>query len=458
MVTERVQEMVAAPSRFTPRAEREAFGKGLRERVRRVDQDAWVAGPRDVVARVRQAEVGRRAELLPIKYGRMAVSPFAFLRGSAVVMAADLAVLPHTGYAIQICGDAHVRNLGAYSSPDGDIVFDLNDFDETCRAPWEWDLRRLATSIVLVGRESGNSERVITDATEAMVAAWRMTMGELAGTSAIELARYHVRRVPRDGVVGRVLAKAERSTPLASLNQLTGPPDASDPGGRRRFVEKLPKLRRIPDEEATRVLAALAPYRDTLGPARQLVLDAYLPYDVAFKIVGTGSIGTRDYVVLCQGNGPEDPLVLQVKQAVPSVYAPYVGGDPRIASHQGRRVAEGQHRLQTWVDPFLGWTTLDGFDFLVRQLADHKASIEPGDLRRDALVEYAEVAGEVFAKAHARTGDAAILYGYAGESEKLDRALAALAVKAADQATADWTVFVDAIKRGELVAEAAPAS
>jgi uncharacterized protein (DUF2252 family) len=454
MVTVRIQDMVAAPSRFLPRGEREAFGRGLRDRVRRVDQDAWVSGPRDPLARLRAAEVGRRPELLPVKYARMALSPFAFVRGAAGIMAADLAGLPHTGYAVQICGDAHVRNLGAYSAADGKIVFDVNDFDETCRAPWEWDLRRLATSLVLTGRESGNTERIVGDAVRAMVATWRTTMAEIAGLPAVELARYCVHRYAPEGVVGRVLAKAERATATGAVAQLTAP--GAD--GRPRFVEKLPKLRRISEAEAARVLAALAPYRDTLGPARQQVLDCYLPYDVAFKVVGTGSIGTRDYVVLCAGNGPEDPLVLQVKQAVPSVYAPFVGGDPRIATHHGRRVAEGQHRLQTWVDPFLGWTSFDGQDYLVRQLADHKASIEPGELRRDALIEYAEVCGEVFAKAHARTGDAAILYGYAGEAEKLDRALAALAITAADQATADWELFLDAIKRGELVADAGAAS
>ena len=360
-------------------------------------------------------------ELLPIKYGRMAGSPFAFLRGAAGVMAADLAGLPTTGYRVQICGDAHVRNLGAFAAPDGHIVFDVNDFDETCRAPWEWDVKRLAISLVLVGRESCDSDAVGKEAVREMVATWRAAMQELSELPAIELARYFVKRFQPGGVVGRVLAKAERITPEQARAELTATHGHDLP----RFVERRPKVARVPDEVAARVLGSLASYRDTLGPGRQQVLDAYRPYDVAFKVVGTGSIGTRDYVVLCVGNGPDDILILQVKQAVPCVYqeAGLVGDDPQVARHNGRRVAEGQHRLQTWVDPFLGWTSIDGLDFLVRQLADHKASIEPGELKRSGLIEYTRVCGETFAKAHARTGDAAVLYGYAGESEKLDRAL-----------------------------------
>jgi hypothetical protein len=196
------------------------------------------------------------------------------------------------------------------------------------------------------------------------------------------------------------------------------------------------------------------PYRETLGPNRQQVLDCYEPYDVAFKIAGTGSIGAENYVVLCAGNGANDPLILQVKQALPSCYAALglVAADQRVASHEGKRVAEGQHRMQTWSDPFLGWTSLDGRPCYVRQLADHQGSIDPADLKRSALSEYATVCGETFAKAQARTGDPVVLWGYAGSAEKLDRALATRALAAADQVTADWQVLVDAIARGELEA------
>ena len=203
------------------------------------------------------------------------------------------------------------------------------------------------------------------------------------------------------------------------------------------------------------MLGSLAAYRETLAPNHQQVLDCYLPYDVAFKVAGAGSIGGRNYVVLCVGNGVDDPLILQVKQALPSCYEALglVPPDARVAGHQGRRVAEGQHRMQTWTDPLLGWTTIDGVPFYVRQLSDHKASINPADLKRSSLIEYARVCGETFAKAHARTADAAVLYGYAGQSDKLDRAIANLAALGADQVTGDWEVLTGAIGRGELEAK-----
>ncbi|TMQ17644.1 MAG: DUF2252 domain-containing protein [Deltaproteobacteria bacterium] len=449
MAVERASTM-GAPPLHRARAEREAFGRRLRDRVRRVDHDVWVSGERDVIARLRGNEEHRIRELLPYRHGRMAASPFAFLRGGAAIMAPDLAALPHTGYTVQICGDAHVRNLGAYASPEGRIVFDVNDFDETCRAPWEWDVKRLAISIVLVGREAGVSERVAREAVMAMVRSWRETLHELADLPAVELGRYCVHRFAPEGPVGRVLRKAERMTPLQARDELTAPSH----DGKPRFVANPPKLSRVPDAEAQAVLGALPAYRDTLAPNHQQVLDCYLAYDVAFKVAGTGSIGGRNYVVLCVGNGIDDPLTLQVKQALPSCYEALglVAADPRLASHHGKRVAEGQHRLQTWTDPLLGWTSIDDAPFYVRQLSDHKASIDPADLRRSSLIEYARVCGETFAKAHGRTGDAAVLYGYAGQADKLDRAIAVLAGLGADQVTADWEALGRAIERGDFEA------
>jgi len=438
------------PPRWSARAEREAYGKTLRDRVRRVDQDRWVEGERDVLGRLRASEAGRHRDLLAVRHAKMAESPFGFLRGGAWVMAPDLAALPATGYHVQICGDAHVRNLGAYAAIDGRVVFDVNDFDETCRAPWEWELTRLAISLVVVGREGGASDASARDAVRAMVRTWRETLQQLADLPAVELARYCVHRFPPDGAVGRVLRKAERMTPVAALADLT------DEAARPHFVDIPNKLRRATPEESAKVLAALQQYRETLGPNRQQVLDCYEPYDVAFKIAGTGSIGAKNYVVLCAGNGPSDPLILQVKQALPSCYEALglVGQDPRIARHGGKRVAEGQHRMQTWADPFLGWTTLDDHPCYVRHLADHQGSIDPKDLKRSALAEYASVCGETFAKAHARTGDPAVLWGYAGEAEKLDRALAARAIAGADQVIEDWHALVGAIARGEVEAGA----
>jgi uncharacterized protein (DUF2252 family) len=450
MVVERVNVMTAPPL-HRARAEREAFGRRLRDRVRRVDHDVWVTGTRDVLGRLKASEEHRLPGVLPYRHGRMAASPFAFLRGGAAIMAPDLAALPHTGYTVQICGDAHVRNLGAYASPEGRIVFDVNDFDETCRAPWEWDVKRLAISIALVGREAGTSDRVARDAVMAMIRSWRETLHELADLPAVELGRYCVHRFAQSGPIGRVLRKAERMTAAQARDELTAP--SSD--GKPRFVANPPKLSRVPDAEAQAVLDALAAYRETLAPNHQQVFDCYLPYDVAFKVAGAGSIGARNYAVLCVGNGVDDPLTLQVKQALPSCYEALglVAPDPRVASHQGKRVAEGQHRLQTWTDPLLGWTTIGSAPFYVRQLSDHKASIDPADLKRSPLIEYARVCGETFAKAHGRTGDAAVLYGYAGQSDKLDRAIAELAIFGADQVTRDWEILVGAIGRGELEAK-----
>jgi uncharacterized protein (DUF2252 family) len=443
-------QRLSAPSRFAPFAERIAYGQKLRDVVRRVDQNVWKVPRRrrGVIDALRASEEGRVATLLPIKYGRMAASPFAFFRGSAAIMAGDLASLPRTGYHVQICGDAHVRNLGAYASPDGRIVFDINDFDETWRAPWEWDLKRLAASFVLAGREAKCSDRSCRDAALMLVQSYRRALAYFAPLPAVELARYQVNRHLDEGPVHEVLRKAERAGPRTSLKKLTVPARA----GRRRFAQRPPLLVRVDERTRARVLGALQEYRATLGPNRQLVLDAYCPVDVAFKVVGTGSVGTRDYVVLCFGNGPSDPLILQVKEAAASSYARYVPAERGVTTHQGRRVAEGQHRMQTVADPFLGWTTIAGADYLVRQLADHKASIEPEDLGNTSLVDYAVVCGEIFAKAHARTGDGAVLHGYAGNAAKLDIAIADFAVQYADQATSDYESFLKAIKDGRLVA------
>lgn len=439
------------PAHHRPRAEREAYGRALRDIAKRVDQDRWVDGKdRDVIARIVASEQGRLTDRLGFRHGRMAVSPFAFLRGGAWVMAPDLAALPSTGYAVQICGDAHVRNLGAFATPEGRIVFDVNDFDESCRAPFEWDLKRLAISLVLVGREAGAPDRILRDAALEMVRTWRATLHELADLPIVELARYCVHRFAKDGPVGRVLRKSERMSPHAARDELT----TIGPDGRPVFLDMPPKLARCGDLERDKVLASLASYRDTLGPNRQLVFDGYEPYDVAFKLAGTGSVGAHNYVVLCIGNGVDDPLVLQVKEALPSCYQAQklVPVDPRVAGHDGKRVAEGQHRMQTWADPFLGWTRIDDAPYYVRQLSDHKAAIDPADLRRSALVEYASVCGETFAKAHARTGDPAVMWGYAGRSDKLDRALASLALTAADQVERDWKVLRTAITQGTLSA------
>jgi uncharacterized protein (DUF2252 family) len=420
-------------------AERTALGKSRRKFVRRIDQASWDAPSDrpDPVALIRKANVGRLPALLPIKFRRMAFSPFGFFRGAAPVMAHDLAGLPTTGLTSQICGDAHVRNLGAYAAPDGHLVFDINDFDETLPGPWEWDLKRLATSFVLAGREAGDSDDRCVEAVRKLVQTYRERIEAFSQMSPLELARYEVTRDIARGPVEDVLSKAERATRDHAFQKLSL-------RGRARFHDRPPLLHHVSDFIARLVIRSLGSYRDTLGPDRQLVLDAYRPADVAFKIVGTGSVGTRDYVVLLLGIHPNDPLLLQVKEEPTSCYAPYL---PDLSiEHQGRRVAEGQHRMQTVSDPFLGWTTIGSRDYLVRQLCDHKASVDPTELHGKALLSYGSVCGEIFAKAHARTGDGAAIAGYCGRSPRLDKALASFARAYADQSTADHTRFVKALR------------
>jgi uncharacterized protein (DUF2252 family) len=429
--------------------ERRAFGRSRRSHAHRVGQAQLVLPPnREILPLLLEANRGRIPELMPIKWGRMSESPFVFFRGAAPLMARDLATTPVTGLVVQLCGDAHVRNLGAYAAPDGHLVFDINDFDETILGPWEWDVKRLVTSLVLAGREAGDSDKRCEVAVLELLERYRDSMDEFAEMPVVELARYQVRRGLEGGAVGAILSRAEKATPLRTLKKLT-----AERRGSHRFVARPPLLFRIPDAQAMRVLAALANYRDTLGPDRQHVLDEYQPTDVAFKVVGTGSVGTRDYVVLLFGNGPGDPLFLQIKEEPPSCYTPVLPDAPRY-EHQGKRVCDGQHRIQALTDPFLGYTSLDGRHYLVRQLSDHKASIDVGEMSGAGLREYGLVCGEILARGHARTGDAAAISGYCGETDKLDRALAAFAIAYADQCESDHQVFLKAIKAGKIKAVA----
>jgi uncharacterized protein (DUF2252 family) len=431
--------------------ERRAFGSAKRKILPRTEQAKWSPTPArpDPVQALIDANAGRLSHLLPLKWGRMAASPFGFFRGAASLMATDLATQPVTGITVQICGDAHVRNLGAYAAPDGHLVFDLNDFDETIAlAPWEWDVKRLATSLILANREAGGQDKEGTAAVRAFAECYRQSLSRFAVMRALEVILYEVRRHSKNGPVRAILQKAERATPAKNLAKLT----VRTPSGELRFHDEPPLLRHVPDAEAAKVIASLEPYRDTLGLDRQHALEAFRPVDVAFKVVGTGSVGTRDYIVLLVGRGPDEVLFLQVKEERPSVYAPFVAANDPLATHQGRRVAAGQHRCQTATDPFVGWTSIEGDDYLVRQLSDHKAAVDPAELKGAALSEYALVCGEALAKAHARTGDAAALEGYCGASDRLDRALAEFALAYAAQTVQDHAALVAAIKAGQLIA------
>jgi uncharacterized protein (DUF2252 family) len=379
---------------------------------------------------------GRVQPLIKLKYELMAESPFGYFRGAVPVMAADLAVLPNTGIVAQLCGDAHVRNLGAYAAPDGRLVFDINDFDETIRGPFEWDLKRMATSLVLAGRGSGHKDAAARQTVEKFVERYAAQMRAFAEMPAIEVGRFQVHRLGGVEPVHEALAKAERSTPAHTLEQLTeAVPDKS--GVTRHFKEVKPTLTRVTGAQATAVLASLGPYREMLEPQRQHLLSFYRPVDVAFKVVGTGSVGLRDYCIYFEGNGPHDPLFLQIKEEPLSGYAPYLP-DARPPHHNGQRVAEGQKAMQVQSDPFLGWTHIAGRDYLVRQLNDHKGSIDLENLAGAGLQAFGEVCGELLARGHARSGDPLVIAGYLGSGDGFAEALGKFGSLYADQTEKDW--------------------
>lgn len=429
-------------------AERRRLGQARRRQAPRQQHDELHPGKRpasalELLARSMQ---GRVPALIKLKYEMMLLAPFAYFRGAAPVMAADLAALPNTGIECQICGDAHVRNLGAFAAPDGRLVFDINDFDETIRAPFEWDLKRIATSLVLAGRASGHKESSARAAAEACVARYTAQMREFAGMPMLEIARFLVHRMDLAKPVHDAFTKAERATPQHTLEQLTEPAKnrkkragkGADAGGSARvFKENPPMLTRENHTRAAAVLASLNPYAEMLEPQRRHLLGFYRPVDVAFKVVGTGSVGLRDYCVYLEGNGEGDPLFLQIKEETHSAYAPYLS-DSRAPANNGERVVQGQRAMQTQSDPFLGWTRIGSRQFLVRQLNDHKGSIELEDLAGDNLRAYAEVCGELLARGHARSGDALVIAGYLGSGEGCAEALAKFGARYADQTEKDW--------------------
>jgi len=394
---------------------------------------------------------GRLLKLLPIKYARMSRSPFAFFRGSVSIMAADLGRLPHTGIDVQLCGDAHVQNLGSFAAPDGKLVFDLNDFDETIRGPWEWDVKRMATSIVLAGREAGHARPACHSASELFVSAYVGLIAQFSREPILQAARHQIHRELRVRPVSAALRQSQRATPADLLKKLT----SANSRGQIHFRDERPTFWRVRGAEAREVLASLGPYRDSLRPESCHVFDLFRPIDVAFKVVGTGSVGMRDYIVLMEGNGQEDPLFLQIKQEMPSAYARFLTGVSY--PHEGRRVAEGQRAIQPVSDMLLGWTSLAGHEFLVRQLNDHKGSIDIERLRGAGLDSLAQVAGELLARGHARSGDACVIHGYCGSGTKIVKAIRAFAVEYADQAEADFAAFRKAVdsKKIPLAEEAA---
>lgn len=399
----------------------------------------------DPIAVLLASAAGRVRQLLPVKYARMKESPFAFFRGAVSIMAADLARLPNSGLQVQLCGDAHVQNLGSFAAPDGKLVFDLTDFDETTRGPWEWDVKRMAASLVLAGRESGHGNAACKEGAECCLESYSRSIREFSREAVLQVARHQVRREKRIEPVHAALRQSERARPLDLLKKFT----EQDRHGCPCFRDERPLFWRIRGQAAQRVLLSIDAYRLTLTPERRHLFDLFRSLDVGFKVVGTGSVGLRDYVVLLEGNGPNDPIFLQIKQEVASAYAKFLpGGADR--QHQGQRVAEGQRAIQPQSDLLLGWTSIGSHEYLVRQLNDHKGSIELQALRGGGLNSLATVAGELLARGHARSGDACQISGYCGSGVRMARALGQFAVEYANQTEADHRAFSAEIKAGKI--------
>ncbi len=417
------------------------FGESRRKLCSRIDLSRWDPKLRrdDPLKTLERAMRGRVPALLALKDERMRASPFGFFRGAVPVMASDLASGKNTGVLSQICGDAHVQNLGAYAGPDGRLVFDINDFDETIRGPFEWDLKRMATSLLLAGRGAEIKEGDCEAAVQAFLGAYCELVQILARMPVLDVARYQVHRLLRMETVSEALGRAQRETPMHSLERLT----EKGKGG-RVFRTERPLLRRLTGAKASAVLASLKLYERSLLPERQTFFAQFRAVDVAFKVVGTGSVGLRDYCVYLEGNGAKDPLFLQIKQEVASAYAGCPGAGAVWKGNAGERVAVGQRSMQLQSDPMLGWTRFGGRDYLVRQLNDHKASVDTTKLGVEGLAEYATVCGELLARGHARSGSAAAVAGYVGAGKKFRLAVEEFAQAYAKQTVQDWKELVKA--------------
>ncbi len=402
----------------------------------------------DALAILHEQETSRLQSLIALRHERMTTDPFAFLRGAAAVMAADLATRPNSGITVQLCGDAHVANFGMFASPERRLVFDLNDFDETLPGPFEWDVKRLAASVVVAAQANGHKPKQARRAAQSAARTYRLAMADLAEMPTLDVWFAHadfetilaaLKKTTLHKTAVKAGAKAGKRTGDSAVAKLTEMVD-----GRRRFRSDPPLLTRVSAKERDRVIDDLSriyvDYLLTLPPDRLALLTRYSFVDVAHKVVGVGSVGTRAVVLLLE-SGDGEPLILQMKQAGPSVLESHL---PASRFDQaGKRVVVGQRVMQAAGDPFLGWCTAKGkesVDFYVRQLRDLKGSIETAGLTPDELRSYANICGGVLARAHARGGDASLISGYLGTGEEFD------------EAVADWATGYAAINRSDFEA------
>ncbi len=411
---------------------------------------------------LRESDRGRLPELLPIRYGRMRQSPFAFFRGSAAVMAWDLSKTPATGIRVQACGDCHASNFGGFASPERRLLFDINDFDETLQAPWEWDIKRLAASIVLASRELGLGGGSCEDAVLTMAQSYREHMRNYAQMRLLEVWYSHMDaevfiEKARTAAARKRWEQAEEKARVQTAEHIF-PRIAKLIKGRPRIVDQPPLVYHPRQSDVMRkhVIQMFHQYRETLPAERRVILDRYHILDVARKVVGVGSVGTRCAVALLLA-GEHDPLLLQFKEALPSVLEPYAGKS-RYSNH-GERVVTGQRMLQSASDVFLGWTRdAEGRSYYFRQLRDMKMKIDLENMAKCDWLEYVEICGWTLARAHARTGDAALMGGYLGKNDVFDSSLAKFATAYADQADRDHASLLKAIRAGQLKAQATAAT
>ncbi|WP_280422994.1 DUF2252 domain-containing protein [Nocardia carnea] len=454
---------------YNPAEDVLARGGGVRDRVPRTARDRAIRtdGRPSVVEFVETTNKGRLEHLVPLRIGRMMASPFAFYRGAAGLMAGDLAGSPDTGFHAQLCGDAHAANFGLYGTSRGEIVMDINDFDETVPGPWEWDLERLAASLVLAGRAGGADEDECRTAAADAARSYRRTAAALAQrpflTSWSALADESILdRVEADDLLDnfkKAAKKARKNNSEKIVRKWTHIDDHETGIESHRFVSDPPILTTVAQEVEDAAIDALERYGTSLRESRQGLLGRFAVADIAFRIVGTGSVGLHSYVALLHGNAGE-VLVLQLKQAAPSALAPVLG----IAApkHEGKRIVQGARLVQTETDILLGWTTMAvpqpgggsrELPFIVRQFRNLKGGIAPEELEPHDLDDYGRLAGALLARAHARSLDPRLISGYLGDDADFDGAVADFAVRYADRTEADHDELVAAVRAGKLPAE-----
>jgi uncharacterized protein (DUF2252 family) len=442
---------------FRSRATRIAAGKALREPCPRTSHAEWKApaARKDPIDILEESNRGRLSELVPIRYGRMLRSPFTFLRGSASLMAYDLATTPSTGLRVQACGDCHLLNFGLFATPERNLVFDVNDFDETLPAPWEWDLKRLAVSFVVAGQDQGLSDDASRAAATECLRSYREHLRKYSRMSPLEVwydrldMQTLIEMAPDAGAKKYRQQLAEKAH--QRIIEHLFPKIVELVGGRHRLADQPPILFHLAEADfMERVQVGLEDYRLSLSDERRTLLDRYRLEDVAIKVVGIGSVGTRCFVALFFSE-ENHPLILQVKEAGRSVLEPYAGQSQY--DNQGQRVVMGQRLMQSSSDIFLGWVRGRlGNDFYVRQLRDMKMSVPMEGIKATQLRRYAEVCGWTLARAHAKSGDAAAISGYLGKTDVFDEALGDFALAYADENRRDYAGLVEAVNTGRIEA------